>query len=238
MPALLVFGARNLGRAIARRLAADGWEVAAVARSSDSLERVAAEIPEALTIVGDAGRSDDVERAFAETGSRFGSVDLVVVAISPSTRGRRFGGGGIAEADAEAFAPYLEELLPALANVMRVGARVLQEQGSGTYVQITGGSARRGMSGRGPWAAAAFATRGLVQAAASELRERGVHVALLIVDASIESEKTREQLEGKPPEQSAGEEDVASAVAYLAGQSPRAWTHELQLTPSGDRWVP
>ena len=49
MPALLVFGARNLGRAIARRLAADGWEVAAVARSSDSLERVAAEIPEALT---------------------------------------------------------------------------------------------------------------------------------------------------------------------------------------------
>ena len=32
--------------------------------------------------------------------------------------------------------------------------------------------------------------------------------------------------------------DVARAVAYLAGQSPRSWTHELQLTPRGDRWVP
>jgi NAD(P)-dependent dehydrogenase (short-subunit alcohol dehydrogenase family) len=219
-------------------MAADGWNVAAVARSADPLERVAAEIPGVLVIAGDAGRIDDVERAFSETRGRFGSVDLVVVAISPATRGRRFGGGGIAEADADAFAPYLEDLLPALANVMRVGARVLQEQGSGTYVQITGGSARRGMAGRGPWAAAAFGTRGLVQAAASELRERGVHVALLVVDASIESEKTRDALQGKPAEQSASEEDVAAAVAYLAGQSPRAWTHELQLTPSGDRWVP
>jgi len=64
---------------------------------------------------------------------------------------------------------------------------LLGEQGSGTLVQITGGSARRGMVGRGPWAAAAFATRALLQSAALELRERGVHAALLVVDASIES---------------------------------------------------
>jgi hypothetical protein len=94
------------------------------------------------------------------------------------------------------------------------------------------------MAGRGPWAAAAFATRGLVQAAAAELREQGVHVALLVVDGSIESEKTAERLAGRPAEESAREEDVAQAVAYLAAQSPRGWTHELQLTPSGDRWVP
>lgn len=238
MPALLVFGARNLGRAIAKHLAADGWDVAAAALSDDSLERLAAEVPEALTISADARSADDVERAFAQARERFGHIDLVVVAISPSTRGRAFGGGGIASADAEAFKPYLDDLLPALATVLRVGARVLADQGSGTYVQITGGSARRGMAGRGPWAAAAFATRGLLQAAASELREQGVHVALLIVDASIESEKTAERLAGRPAEESAGEEDVARAVAYLASQSPRGWTHELQLTPSGDRWVP
>ncbi len=238
MPSLLVFGARNLGRAIAAHLAAEGWEVAAAATSRDSLDRLAAEIPGALTIVADARVADDVERAFAEAGDRLGRIDLVVVAISPSTRGRAFGGGGIADADAAAFAPYLDDLLPALANVLRVGARVLVGQGSGTYVQITGGSARRGIPGRGPWAAAAFATRGLVQAAAAELRERGVHVALLIVDASIESEKTRGRLAGQPSDSSASEEDVARAVAYLAAQSPRGWTHELQITPSGDRWVP
>ena len=89
-----------------------------------------------------------------------------------------------------------------------------------------------------PWAAAAFATRGLIQAAASELRDVGVHVALLIVDASIESEKTAGRLSGSASNASSSEEDVARAIAYLASQSPRAWTHELQITPSGDRWVP
>jgi NADP-dependent 3-hydroxy acid dehydrogenase YdfG len=238
MPSALIFGARNLGRAIARHLESEGWGVAAVARSPDSLERLRSELPGALAIMADATRDADVERAFGEAHERFGSVDLVVVAISPSARGRSFGGGAIAEANADSFSPYLNELLPALATVLRVGTRVLVEQGGGTYVQITGGSARRGMAGRGPWAAAAFATRGLVQAAASELREKGVHVALLIVDATIESEKTRERLAGSPAERSATEEDVARAVAYLASQTPRGWTHELTLTPSGDRWVP
>src|SRR5581483_6235422 len=112
------------------------------------------------------------------------------------------------------------------------GARVLEAQGDGTLVQITGGSARRGMPGRGQWAAAAFARRALVQSAAQELRERGVHVALLIVDATIESGKTASMLAGRPALQSATEDDVAAAVAYLASQSPRGWTHELQITPA------
>jgi len=42
------------------------------------------------------------------------------------------------------------------------------------------------MARGGQWAAGAFATRGMIQAAASELREQGVHVPLLIVDATIE----------------------------------------------------
>ncbi len=206
--------------------------------ATDSLERLAAEVDGALTITGDVRMAADVQRAFAEARARFETVDLVVVAISPTQTGRTFGGGEVADLEPTALSPYLDDLLPGLLNVLRVGARVLREQGHGTYVQVTGGSARRGMPGRGPWAAAAFATRGLVQAAASELREHGVHVALLIVDATIESEKTRARLEGKPSEASTSEEDVAAAIAYLADQSSRGWTHELQITPAGDRWLP
>jgi NAD(P)-dependent dehydrogenase (short-subunit alcohol dehydrogenase family) len=235
---MLVFGARNLGRAIAKHMAAEGWKVGAVARSLDSLARLRAEIPGALTIAADAGKVVDVERAFAEARMRFAVIDLVVVAISPTTGGRTWGGGEVAESEAAAFAPYLDDLLPSLVNVLRVGSRLLKQQGHGTYVQITGGSANRGRAGRGPWAAAAFASRGLMQSAATELREHGVHAVLLVVDATIESEKTAERLAGKPPELTATEEDVARAVSYLASQSPRGWTHELQITPRGDTWVP
>jgi NAD(P)-dependent dehydrogenase (short-subunit alcohol dehydrogenase family) len=92
------------------------------------------------------------------------------------------------------------------------------------------------MPGRGPWAAAQFAVRGLVQALAQEMRPAGVHVALLVVDGTIRTD--RAPMAGRPPEESAGVDDVARAVAYLAGQSPRGWTHELVITPSGDTWVP
>ncbi len=233
---LLVFGARNLGRTLARTLAGDGWNVAAFARSEETIAALRAEVPEAAGFAGDAGSAEDVERAFAETAARFGGVDLVVNAITPRSRGT-FGGGSLAEASPDAMEPYVDELLPGIFNVLRVASRVLGEQGHGTIVQVTGGSTRRAMPGRGPWASAAFATRALAQAAALEGRERGVHVALLIVDATIESDKTRDRLDG-PKEGSTSEADVVAAITYLESQSPRAWTHELQITPRLDRWVP
>jgi NADP-dependent 3-hydroxy acid dehydrogenase YdfG len=94
------------------------------------------------------------------------------------------------------------------------------------------------MPGRGAWAAGAAATRALVHAAAQELREEDIHVALLIVDATIASPKTAERAAGVPERSLIREADVAAAVRYLATQEPRGLTHELVLTPSGDRWLP
>jgi NAD(P)-dependent dehydrogenase (short-subunit alcohol dehydrogenase family) len=227
---LLVFGARNLGRVLASRLAADGWRVAAVARTEATIQKLEEEVPGAVGIIADAGKAQDVERVFADVGD----VDLVVNAI---TTNPSFA-GPIHEAPPEALDAYVGTLLPGIFNVMRVGGRVLAKRGRGTLIQVTGGSARRGNPGRGPWAAAAFATRALVQSQAAELREQGVHAALLIVDAVIESEKTKVWLEDEPPERSASMEEVARAIEYLHEQSPRGWTHELQLTPALERWVP
>jgi hypothetical protein len=33
-------------------------------------------------------------------------------------------------------------------------------------------------------------------------------------------------------------EEVARAIKYLHEQNARAWTHELQLTPALERWIP
>src|SRR5438034_6150148 len=230
MDTLLVFGARNLGRVLARELSAEGWRVAAVARSESTIEQLKDEVPDAIGLIGDAANAQDVERIFEDVGD----VDLVVNAITTTPSF----GGPIHEAPPDALDAYIGTLLPAIFNVLRVGGRVLVKRGRGTLVQVTGGSARRGNPGRGPWAAAAFATRALVQAQAAELREHNAHGALLIVDAVIESDKTAKWLEEEPPEKSASMQDVAEAVKYLHRQSPRGWTHELQLTPSLERWIP
>jgi NAD(P)-dependent dehydrogenase (short-subunit alcohol dehydrogenase family) len=94
------------------------------------------------------------------------------------------------------------------------------------------------MPGRGLWSAGAQATRAMTHAAALEVREEGIHVALLIVDATIESPKTADFTRDTPREALADMGLVAEAVEFLASQEPRAYTHELMLTPSGDNWVP
>ncbi len=236
---LLVFGARTLGRDIAAHFAAQGWRVAGVARSADTVAAFTAAVPGAVGIRASAGDLGEAERAFAEARAAVGGgpLDLVVNAISPSLQGAPYG-THLADAGPSAMDPYVRDLIPAVFDVTRVAAATLGAQGHGTLIQVTGGSSRRGMPGRGPWAAGAFATKGLLQAVAQELREQGVHAALLVVDAVIESGKTAGFLEGKPAEYSTTGEDVAAAVAYLHGQSSRGWTHELMITPAGDRWVP
>jgi NAD(P)-dependent dehydrogenase (short-subunit alcohol dehydrogenase family) len=230
VPTLLVFGARNLGRVVASEFAADSWKVAGVARSEETIRLFELDVPGSVGVIADASDASQVERVFRDVGE----VDLVVNAI---TTNPAFG-GPIHEAPQNALEPYVDNLLPAIFNVLSIGGRVLVRRGRGTLIQVTGGSARRGNPGRGPWAAAAFATRALVQAQAAELRELNVHAALLIVDALIESDKTAKWLEDEPPEKSASMEEVAEAIKYLHGQSPRGWTHELQITPALERWVP
>ena len=235
---LLVFGARTLGRAVAAYFAALGWQVAGVARSAETVAAFEAAVPGAFGIRAGAGEPGQAERAFVAARAALGGhIDLVVNAISPTLRGAPYG-THVADADLTAIDPYVKDLLPAIFDITHVAAAYLGAEGRGTLIQVTGGSSRRGMPGRGPWAAGAFATRGLYQAVAQELREQGVHAALLVVDAIIESGKTAALLEGKPAAASTSGEDVAAAIAYLHGQSPRGWTHDLTITPAGDRWVP
>ena len=93
------------------------------------------------------------------------------------------------------------------------------------------------MPGRGPWAAAQFGARALTHSLAQELRPRGVHVALLVADGVIQTDA---QPHARAPARGVADRARTSppAVAYLASQSPRGWTHELVVTPPGDTWTP
>jgi len=236
MPALVVLGARNLGGAILEHHLAAGWSGAAVARSDDTLAAVRS--AGAVALAADASDPAELRDALARARQELGGLDLIVNAVSAARRVEGpFGGGPVATATLEGFRGWGGAVAEQAFVFLNEGARALGE-GGGTLIQVTGGSARRAMAGRGLWAAGAAATRALVHAAAQELRGAGVHVALLIVDATIESAKTAALIEGRPPEETADQAEIARAVEYLAGQGARGLTHELVLTPAGDRWLP
>ncbi|MEA2285505.1 MAG: hypothetical protein QOJ21_1548 [Solirubrobacteraceae bacterium] len=236
---ILTLGARNLGGAILDHFIALGWNAAAVARSADTLDAVRAK--GALAIEADAADPEALDEAMDAVRRRHSSLDVIVNAVTASrpAAGAPWGGGPIAQGTMDTVRAWTVPVAEQGFAFLSAGARALEAGGrGGTLVQITGGSARRAMPGRGPWAAGAFATRALTQAAAQELRGAGIHVALLIVDATIESPKTAEMTRGTPPEALADMARVAEAVQFLAEQSPRAYTHELMLTPAGETWVP
>jgi NAD(P)-dependent dehydrogenase (short-subunit alcohol dehydrogenase family) len=232
MPTALVIGARNLGYSVIQRLLADGWTVAGGAPSRETLEKVRSAGADALEV--DVTDQASVLGALRDVAGRHGRIDLVVNAASPYGGSRKgpFGGGPLAEAQPSGFEDWSAMPVKGAFGFLSASARFLLEQGGeATVVQVTGGSARRGMPGRGLWAAGAFGVRALTQAAAAELREHRIHVALLIVDATIDRT-------GGDDAGSADPGSLADAVAYLASQSPRAMTHELQVTPALDTWVP
>jgi 3-oxoacyl-[acyl-carrier protein] reductase len=235
---VVVLGARNLGGAIIDHFLERGWSVAGVARSEDTLAQVAER--GALAVSADASDPDSLRTALGEAQAQYGGLDAVVNAVSAyrASRGGAFGGGEVASATVEDFRGWTVAVAEQAFVFLSVGAEALQASGGGALVQITGGSSRRAYPGRGLWAAGAFATRALVQAAAQELRTAGIHVALLAVDATIESPKTAEFTRDVERDTLADMGEVARAISYLVEQAPRGYTHELQVTPAGERWIP
>ena len=235
---VVVLGARNLGGAVIDHFLELGWNAAGVARSEDTLERVRQR--GALALGADAADAGSLSDALATARAEFGSLDAVVNAVSaarPSTSGP-FGGGPLAEADLEGFRGWTVAVAEQAFVFLSVGAAALAQSEGGALIQITGGSSRRAMPGRGLWAAGAFATRALVQAAAQELRQDGIHAALLIVDATIESPKTEAFTREAPRDALGDMAQIAAAVSFLVQQGSRALTHELMVTPAGERLVP
>jgi NAD(P)-dependent dehydrogenase (short-subunit alcohol dehydrogenase family) len=234
----LIFGARNLGRAIIESLRDDGWAVTAVARSDASLELASAAGATALR--GDITDPASIEGALRQAADAQGGVDLVVNAASAygGDRSGPFGGGPLAQAAPEAFDAWAAAPARAAFTFLSTAARfALQQARPATIIQVTGGSARRAMPGRGLWAAGAFGVRAITNAAALELRERGIHVALLIVDAGIEPFEGGGR-PGADPAALADPREIADAVTFLAHQGARAASHELQVTPLAEHWVP
>jgi NAD(P)-dependent dehydrogenase (short-subunit alcohol dehydrogenase family) len=180
-------------------------------------------------------------RATVEEAARaHGDLDLVVNAAAAygGTRTGPFGGGPIADAAPDAFDSWsVAPARSAFAFLSGAAGALAALERPATLIQVTGGSSRRAMPGRGLWAAGAFGVRAITQAAALELRERGIHVALLIVDAGIEPYAGGGR-PGVDPAALADPRQVADAVVFLADQGPRAATHELQVTPLAETWVP
>jgi NAD(P)-dependent dehydrogenase (short-subunit alcohol dehydrogenase family) len=86
-------GSAGIGRAVARRLAADGGRIALLGRGRETLDEAAESIrsagaTEVVAIVTDMTSDDQVAAAFSAIGDRWGEINALVNAVGPSGAGR------------------------------------------------------------------------------------------------------------------------------------------------------
>lgn len=236
-PALVTGGSRGIGRAVALRLASDGRAVlVGYGGGRDAAMGVVAEIVagggEAEAVQADVSDPVQVKQLFEEGESRFGEIGVVVhsagiMALSP-----------VAPANLGEFDTMIATNLRGAFLVLGEAAARLGKDGR--IIALSTSVIARAAPGYGAYIASKAGVEGLVHVLAQEVRGRGVTVNAvapgptgteLFLDGK--SGEEIERLAKVPPLERLGEpEDIARAVAFLAGPDG-GWVHGQILRVNG-----
>ena len=124
-------GSRGIGAAASRIFADEGARVAVVARTNADVEAVAAEIG-GIPVIADLSTAGGVAAAMNEAMDQLGGVDVLVNNAGSST------GGSILDADEEAWQETIDLKLMGYVRAMRAVLPAMQQQGSGSIVNVLG----------------------------------------------------------------------------------------------------
>ena len=218
------------GASFTRKFAAEGYQVAMLARSEDRLRELEAAIPGSRgypTAVADASA---VEATIGKVRAELGPVDVL-----------------LHNAGSGSFAPFSDVTPEMLELAWRINAYALlvltravvpdMERAGGGSIIVTGATASwRGGAGTAAFAAAKAAQRSLAQSAARSLGPKGIHVAYVIVDGVIDMPVTRGFFGDRPDEFFLKPDAIAETVYHLARQDRSAWTFEVDVRPFGEKW--
>src|SRR5258705_11840750 len=149
----VVFGARNLGRAVIELLVSDGWAVTGVARSQSTLDGVSA--AGALALKADVTDPASVYDVLEQAAAAHGGVELVLNAAAAygGERTGPFGGGPIAGADLRGFGSWAAAPAPAAFSVLSARGRFPIAPGPAAPLgEVTRRSRPPALPGGGAWA--------------------------------------------------------------------------------------
>jgi len=111
----------------------------------------------------------------------------------------------------------------------------MMDAGGGTLI-LTGATASvKGSARFGAFASSKFALRGLAQSLAREFGPQGVHVAHTLIDGVIWGPQAEKRFPVKR-ENCLDPRAVAELYLLLIEQKPSAWTHEIDVRPSSERF--
>jgi NAD(P)-dependent dehydrogenase (short-subunit alcohol dehydrogenase family) len=226
--AVIVGVGPGLGWSLAKRAAAEGLKVAAAARRKDRVEALAKGTAGVGAYACDAGDAKSVAALFEAAARDLGTPELVVFNASGFTR------GSILDLDpAEVERTWRIACLGGLL-VGQAAARLMVPAGTGTILFTGATASLRGSANFAPFAIAKFGLRALAQSMARELGPKGIHVAHVVIDGQIESERYPAASRG--PDAFLHPDAIAETYWQLHKQPRSAWALEVDLRPWVERF--
>jgi NADP-dependent 3-hydroxy acid dehydrogenase YdfG len=223
----------GLGAALARRFAAT-YAIAILARKADYLKTLADELRQGgatvMDVPCDVGDRAQMAKTFITIRADLGEPELLLYNAGSGSWGT------ITEITADQYeADWRVNALGAFVAAKEVApAMIARGRGAILFTGATAGVKAGPKSvSFGP---AKFAMRGLAQSLSRDLGPKGIHVAWINVDGSIDIPGAR----GRKPTLQDGDflkpEAIAETYWHLAHQDPSAWTMELEVRPFKEKF--
>ena len=227
-----------LGGAIARRFAREGLVAVPSRRKikplGELVARIEADGGEAEGIPCDARDEEAVISLFDRVENEIGPVEVFVFNTGAQHR------SSILDMTAKIYRQVWESAAFAGFVTGREAARRMSARGRGTII-FTGATASvRGGANFASFASAKHALRALSQSMARELGPMGIHVGHIIVDGMIDSDAVRakfpDEVDALPDGGMLNPDHIADAYWAMHAQPKDAWTFEMDIRPSVERW--
>jgi short-subunit dehydrogenase len=229
-------GSKGLGRATAQLAWSQGYSVALIARGKDALEQAAQTLPgqgaqrctvHPVDLVDEAATAS----AFAEI-AREHPAPLALVNNAGTWAGR----SPVRELSADALRRALDLNLFSALHATQAFLRIPTELPHRAVVNIGATSSLRGGENVFAFSAGKMALRGMSQSLAKESWKDGVHVAHVVVDGLLDSERTVGMNPNFPEHRFLKCESVAATILRAIEQEPSCWVFEWDVRNKGASW--
>lgn len=235
-PVILVTGAGSgVGRAVALKLAAEGWSVALTGRRVEPLAETVAladvsTAPRLAVFPCDVGDATAVQLMRDAVLAHFGCVHAVVAAAGTNTPQRSW-----AELTAERYHELLATNLHGAFHCVQAFLPHMRQRGAGTFVFINSEAGLRASPKAGvAYVAAKFGLAGLAQSLNAEERTHGIRACSIfpgdIDTAILDLRPNLPSLEARA--KMLRPADVAECVWLALHLPPRAIVEELVVRPA------
>lgn len=236
--AIVTGASRGIGRTVAKVLAEQGASVVLAGRTRAALEEAAEEIRsrggQVTAVVCDVTVEGDVEQLVKATLEGYGRVDILVNNAGITRDGL------VMRMSEEDWDAVLDTNLKSVYRCTRAVLRPMLKQRAGRIVNIASVVGLTGNAGQANYAAAKAGIVAFTKSVAREVASRGITVNA-VAPGYIDTDMTRalspEQreriLSGIPMGRMGSTEDVAYAVAFLAGEEAGYITGQTLVVDGG-----